>query len=86
MLLTEVENMRKWTIEDEEMYWPYIEEAERDIEINGTISEEEFWTWLEQLDEEEGRERKYKSIRSIQNIRLRLAKTLGRISRRFIKA
>ena len=74
--------MKKWTIEDEEMYWPYIEEAERDIEINGTISEEEFWKLVE---EDERREGVYKSTRNMGSIRLHLTKTLGKISRRFVR-
>ena len=74
--------MKKWTMEDEERYLPFIEEAERDIEINGTIPEEEFWKLVE---EDERREGLYKSTRNIGNIRLHLAKTLGKISRRFVR-
>ena len=29
--------MKKWTIEDEMRFLPFIEEGERDIEENGTI-------------------------------------------------
>lgn len=74
--------MRKWTIEDEMSFLPFIEEAERDIEENGTLSEEEFWNLLE---EEERRDGQYLKKRR-NNIKLHLVKCIGKISRKFIRA
>ena len=71
--------MKKFSKEHEEYFRMYIEEAERDIEENGTITWEEF---LEELEEDERREKIY--IRQ-NTIRLRLASWLGKISRRFVK-
>ncbi len=45
--------MKKWTIEDEMRFLPFIEEGERDIEENGTITWEEL---MQRLEEEERRE------------------------------
>lgn len=72
--------MKKWTIEDEMRFLPFIEEAERDMEENGTLSEEEFWDLLE-----ERRDGQYLKRRN-NNIKLHLVKCIGKISRRFIRA
>lgn len=45
--------MKKWTIEDEMRFLPFIEEGERDIEENGTITWEEL---MQRFEEEERRE------------------------------
>ncbi len=45
--------MKKWTIEDEMRFLPFIEEGERDIEENGTITWEEL---MQRLEEEKRRE------------------------------
>ena len=72
--------MKKFSKEQEEYFRMCIEEAERDIEENGTITWEEF---LEELEQDERREGVYIK----QNIiKLRLAKWLGKISRKFVKA
>jgi len=75
--------MKKMNI-DEERFMPFIEEGLKDIEENGTLTEEEFWKLIE--DEEEGSEGIYlkKNMRK-NDIRLHLIKCLGKISRRFIK-
>lgn len=74
--------MKKWTIEDEMRFMPFIEEGERDIEENGLLSEEEFWALLE---EEERRDGIY-TKRNKNTIKLHLARCIGKISRRFIRA
>ena len=76
--------MKKWTIEDEMRFMPFIEEGERDIEENGTITWEEL---MQRLEEEERREGVYirKKITKKQNIKLNLAKCFGKISRRFVR-
>lgn len=72
--------MKKFSKEQEEYFRMCIEEAERDIEENGTMTWEEF---LEELEQDERREGVYIK----QNIiKLRLAKWLGKISRKFVKA
>lgn len=72
--------MKKFSPEQEEIFRILVEEAERDVEKNGTISWEEFWAMLE---EEERREELY--VRP-KNIKLNLAKCIGKISKRFIRA
>ena len=74
--------MKKFSEEQEEYFRMCIEEAERDIEENGTLSEEEFWS----LMEEDGSEEIYKK-RSIRknNIQLNLLKCFGNISKKFVK-
>lgn len=68
--------------EEWEYYRPFIEEAERDIEENGVLTEEEFWALVEEEEQKERRER----LSKIKDItRLRLAKCFGRISKRFIR-
>ena len=63
--------------EEWEYYRPFIEEAERDIEENGVLTEEEFWALVE---EEEKKERR-KRLSKIKDItRLRLAKCFYLIS------
>lgn len=78
------ENMRKWTIEDEMRFLPFIEEAERDIKENGTITWEEL---TQRLEEYERREGLYinKKMNKRQNIKLNLARCFGKISRRFVR-
>lgn len=63
--------------EEWEYYKPYIEEARRDIEENGTITLEEF---IEEIKQER-RERKLEK-----NITLKLANSLGKILKRYIRA
>jgi len=46
--------MKKFSPEQEEIFRILVEEAERDIEKNGTISEEEFWAMLEEEERREG--------------------------------
>lgn len=68
--------------EEWEYYKPFIEEAERDIEENGVLTEEEFWSLVEEEERKERRER----LSKIKDItRLRLAKCFGRISKRFVR-
>lgn len=77
--------MKKFSKEQEEYFRMCIEEAERDIEKNGTISWEELW---ERIEEDERREGIYTkmSLTKRYNIKLGLAKCFGKISRRFVKA
>ena len=74
--------MKKFSPEQEEIFRMLVEEAERDIEKNGTISEEEFWALLEDEERSEGIYLKKRR----NNIKLHLAKCIGKISRRFIRA
>ncbi len=68
--------------EEWEYYKPFIEEAERDIEENGVLAEEEFWALVEEEEKKERRER----LSKIKDItRLRLAKYFGKISKRFVR-
>lgn len=68
--------------EELEYYRPFIEEAERDIEENGVLTEEEFWALVEEEERKERRER----LSKIKDItRLRLAKCFGKISKRFVR-
>lgn len=68
--------------EEWEYYKPFIEEAERDIEENGTLSWEEFWSLVEQEENKERRER----LSKIKDItKLRLANCFGKISKRFVR-
>ncbi len=64
--------------EEWEYYRPFIEEAERDIEENGTISWEEL---KKELKEDRSRELYIKR----RNMQLRLANWLGKISKKFIR-
>lgn len=73
--------MKKFSEEQETIFRMCIEEAERDIEKNGTITWEEF---LERLEEDERREGVYTKRKH--TIRLHLARCFGKISRRFVKA
>jgi len=72
--------MKKFSPEQEEIFRILVEEAERDVEKNGTIPWEEFW---QELEEEERREGIYKKQNTIT---LRLASWLGKISRKFVRA
>lgn len=74
--------MKKFKI-NEEQFNPFIEEGLRDIKKNGTFSEEEF---LAIIEDKEGSESIYlkKNIKQ-SNIRLHLIRSLGKMSRRFIK-
>ena len=68
--------------EEWEYYKPFIEEAERDIEENGTLSWDEFWSLVEEEEKKERRER----LSKIKDItRLRLAKCFGKISKKFVR-
>lgn len=71
--------MKKFSKEQEEYFRMCIEEAERDIEENGTLTWEEF---MEELEKEERRDGIYIKQNTI---KLRLASWLGKISRKFIK-
>ncbi|MCI8361773.1 MAG: hypothetical protein HFJ41_01220 [Clostridia bacterium] len=64
--------------EEWEYYKPFIEEAERDIEENGTIS------W-EELKKELKKDRRRKLYIKRRNMQLRLANWLGDISKKFIR-
>lgn len=64
--------------EEWEYYKPFIEEAERDIEENGTIS----WKEIKKELEEDRRKELY--IRT-KNTQLHIANWLGKISKKFIK-
>lgn len=64
--------------EEWEYYKPFIEEARKDIEENGTISWDEF---RKELEEDRRRELYIKR----RNIQLRLANWLGKISKKFIR-
>ena len=74
--------MKKFSPEQEEIFRILVEEAERDVEKNGTISWEEFWAMLEEEERSEGIYLKKKS----NNMQLRLARCIGKISRKFIRA
>ena len=76
--------MRKWTIEDEIRFLPFIEEAERDIEKNGTITWEELTQRLEEYERREGLYAN-KKITKRQSIKLNLEKYFGKISRKFVR-
>lgn len=71
--------MRTLTIEDEKRLMPFVEEAIRDIEENGTYTEEEFWKLVE---EDERREGLYKKPNTI---KLNIAKCIGKISKKFVR-
>lgn len=71
--------MRTLTIEDEKRLMPFVEEAIRDIEKNGTYTEEEFWKLVE---EDERREKLYKRPNTI---KLNIAKCLEKISKKFVR-
>lgn len=77
--------MKKFSKEQEEYFRMCIEEAERDIEENGTITWDELW---QKIEEDERREGIYTKRRITQNynMKLSLAKCFGKISRRFVKA
>lgn len=64
--------------EEWEYYKPFIEEAERDIEENGTIS------W-EELKKELKEDRRRELYIERKNMQLRLANWLGKISKKFIR-
>ncbi len=68
--------------EEWEYYKPFIEEAERDIEENGVLTEEEFWALV---DEEERKERRERLSKIKDITKLRLAKCFGKISKRFVR-
>lgn len=72
--------MKKFSSEQEEIFRILVEEAERDIEKNGTIPWEEV---MKELEEEERREGIYKKQSTI---KLHLASWLGKISRKFVRA
>lgn len=74
--------MKKCNEEQEKLFVMLAEEAEKDIEKNGTISWEEFWKFAEKLEKNERKERRYTKQNTIQ---LRLATWLGKTSKRFIK-
>ncbi len=71
--------MRKLSKEDKEIFIMLAEEAERDIEENGALSEEEFWALVE---EDERREKLYKKTNII---KLNTAKCLEKISKKFVR-
>lgn len=75
--------MKKFSQEQEEYFRMCIEEAERDIEENGTLTEEEFWALMEEDERSEGIYRK-RTIRK-NNIQLSLLKCFGKISKKFVK-
>lgn len=76
--------MKKFTKEQEEAFAILIEEAEKDMEENGTLSEEEFW---ELLEESERRKEAYtkNKIEKKQNIKSNIVKCFGKMSKRFIR-
>lgn len=51
--------MRKFTIEDEKRLMPFVEEAIRYTEENGTYTEEEFWKLVE---DDERREKQCENL------------------------
>ncbi len=67
--------MRELSKEDKEIFIMLAEEAERDMEENGALSEEEFWALVE---EDERREKLYKKTNII---KLNTAKCLEKISK-----
>lgn len=71
--------MRKFTIEDEKRLMPFVEEAIRYTEENGTYTEEEFWKLVE---EDERREGLYKKTNTI---KLNITKCIGKISKKFVR-
>lgn len=74
----------KFTQEQEEIYQMLIEEAERDIEKNGVMTEEEFWSKFNKL---ERRCEKYQNlIENRKNIKLSTIKCFGKISKKYIRA
>lgn len=73
----------KFTQEQEEIYQMLIEEAERDIEKNGTMSWEEFCQKLERIERREGLYDK--KIKYNKKIQLKLMKCFGKISKKFVR-
>ncbi len=71
--------MRNLSIEDELRLMPFVEEGIKDIEENGTLSEEEFWKLVE---DDERREKLYNRPNTI---KLNIAKCLGKISKKFVR-
>lgn len=72
--------MRKFTIEDEKRLMPFVEEAIRDIEKNGTMPIEDFW---KRLEEAERRDKLYKKQRIM---KLHTMKNFGKIVKKFVRA
>ena len=62
-----------------------VEEANRDEKMNEIMSQDEFWQKVKELNQEERRTEKYIRIQKMKNIKLRLIRNFGKISKRFIK-
>lgn len=58
--------MRKCTIEDEKRLMPFVEEAIRDIEKNGTMPIEDFWKRLDEVERKEENQMKKLSQEDIE--------------------
>lgn len=71
--------MRSLSIEDEKRLMPFVEEAIRDIEKNGTMPIEDFW---KRLEEAERRDKLYKKQRIM---KLHTMKNFGKIVKKFVR-
>ena len=76
--------MRKFTLEEENYFIEKVREAQEDAEKNGTLTEDEFDTWLEEYEREY--EENSRSEKSRKNIKLNTPRFIGKISKRFIRA
>lgn len=74
--------MRNFTPEEEEYFIKAAEEAEEWDEKYGGISYEDFWQWVDEMEEEERRKRLLRK----ENTKLNIVNTLKKISGRFIRA
>ena len=75
--------MRKFTPEEEKYFIEKVREAEADAKKNGTLTEEEFETWLEEYEREY--EEKRRAEKLTKSIKLNTPRLINRISKRFIR-
>ena len=71
----------KFTDEEEKIIEMLVEEAEESLKVDGTISEEEFLIWLNELEVAVRREIQL----TRKNIKLNLANSLKMTLKRFIR-
>ena len=75
------EEQAYWDKKYDEFVREKIREAEEDIKVNGTLTEEEFWEDMKKFDEQLRRENQLRR----KNIKLHIPETLGKISKKFIR-
>ena len=75
--------MKKITSEEAKYFIEKAEEADKDAEKNGTLTEEEFDMWLEKYEREYEKNRRLEKLRK--NIKLNIPKFIGKMSKRFIR-